>query len=79
MENEIKIIPPARAFCRPKKYDSEDLKEYGDSIFYETKNSRQEHTIRDAAYKYAKYHNFKIASRKEKNGIRIYHAGNINN
>lgn len=67
--NETNLIPPPR---NGSKYNLDELIKYGDNVFVKTHDL---HKVRDAAYKYAKYKGFKVATRIEDDGLRIYHAG----
>ena len=71
---EKNLIPPP-AYGLSRKYDFNLLKKYGDSVFIKYGKYPNSHSIRDAAYKYAEYNNIRIATRKEKDGVRAYHAG----
>lgn len=68
----MKKIPPPKYGLSNKKYEFCNLKNYGDNVFVETENF---HGVRDAAYKYAKYNGFSVATRTEPGGLRVYHAG----
>ena len=59
------------------KYCFDNLGEYGDSTFVDcdVSNKREIHRIRDAAYKFGKYHGIKIATRMSTTGLIVYHAG----
>lgn len=65
------MIPPPGS-GRKRRYAFNLLKKYGDNIFIETDYP---HSVRDAAYKYAKYQKINVATREEKGGVRVYHAG----
>ena len=71
MEPLNNMIPPL-GLGRKRKYHFERLKEYGDSVFIRTDNI---HSVRDAAFKYAKYNNIKVVTRAKTGGVRVYHAG----
>lgn len=71
MENNNKFIPRPQ-YGKSNKYDFRELKEYGDSVFVSTQKI---HSVRDAAYKFAKYNGFIVATRTEPGGVRVYHAG----
>lgn len=66
----MKIPPPQKN--RHSLYDFDSLKEYGDSVYIKTDSSPK---VRDAAYKYGKYHGIKLVTRKEAEGVRVYHGG----
>lgn len=65
------LIPPPNKNHK-RKYDFTSLRKYGDVVYIETTSF---HAVRDAAHKYAKFHGFKVATRKYGNGLNIYHAG----
>lgn len=71
MEPTNNIIPPSGT-GRKRKYNFQTLKKYGDSVFIRTDDV---HAVRDAAFKYAKYNNIKVATRAKTGGVRVYHAG----
>ena len=68
------VIPPINygkgAKGRPRKYNFESLKKYGDSVFFE-----EDTGARRCAAIYAERNGIKVTSRKEGEGVRIYHAG----
>ena len=74
MEEKTFVIPPPGSGRVRSKYDFSSLKSYGESLLFEGVKSA--HSVRDAAYKYAKYHGIKLVTRKEARCvIRVYFAG----
>ena len=64
------IIPPPK-YGQSNKYDFARLKQYGDSVFIKCTHPPK---VREAAYKYAKYHGFLVATRIEHGGVRVYRS-----
>lgn len=74
MEEKTFVIPPPGSGRVRSKYDFSSLKSYGESILFE--GVKNPSSVRDAAYKYAKYHRIKLVTRKESRfSVRVYFAG----
>jgi len=68
------VIKSKKTIPISNSYNFHELAEYGDSMFFEVFT----HKLRSAATMYGIYHKFKIVTRKEGEGIRVWRGKDIN-